>query len=94
MIPSEVVVWEKMPVLGTGKTDHLEVNRRIREAAAATAERARLADHEKLSPVARRGSSFRGMKTCGPGLQPFSLAAISATWRPWKRAASSSFDEG
>lgn len=35
MIPSEVAVWETMPLLGTGKTDHLTVTRMVRESAAA-----------------------------------------------------------
>lgn len=35
MNPAEVVVWEKMPLLGTGKIDNLAVTRLVREAAAA-----------------------------------------------------------
>ncbi|NLH82430.1 MAG: AMP-binding protein, partial [Phyllobacteriaceae bacterium] len=35
MNPSEVVVWEKMPLLGTGKIDHLTVTKMVREAARA-----------------------------------------------------------
>ena len=31
----EIVVWETMPLLGTGKTDHLTVTRMVRESAAA-----------------------------------------------------------
>jgi acyl-[acyl-carrier-protein]-phospholipid O-acyltransferase/long-chain-fatty-acid--[acyl-carrier-protein] ligase len=33
MNPAEVVVWEKMPLLGTGKIDNLAVTRLVREAA-------------------------------------------------------------
>ncbi|MCE1236170.1 MAG: acyl-[ACP]--phospholipid O-acyltransferase [Hyphomicrobiales bacterium] len=33
MNPSEVVIWEKMPLLGTGKIDNLAVTRLVREAA-------------------------------------------------------------
>lgn len=35
MIPAEVVVWEKLPLLGTGKIDNLAVAKMVREAAAA-----------------------------------------------------------
>ena len=34
MNPSEVVIWETMPLLGTGKIDNLTVTRLVREAAA------------------------------------------------------------
>ena len=37
MVPAEVVVMEKMPVLGTGKVDHLTVSKLARERAAAVA---------------------------------------------------------
>lgn len=35
MNPSEVVIWEKMPLLGTGKVDNVTVTRMVREAVAA-----------------------------------------------------------
>ena len=37
MIPSDVIVIEKIPVLGSGKVDHLEVQKFVREQASARA---------------------------------------------------------
>ena len=37
MLPSEVIVLDKLPLLGSGKVDHLTLDRFVREQAAAKA---------------------------------------------------------